>query len=577
VLLRRLVEYNDRSAQTPTDELPSLYALTPMRYVIDLASDGRFIGMTDTADASNPAARRGQRRAAPQIQRTASIKPLLLADKADYTFGFGRPDSKPDRVQACHQAYLDLLDRCATETNEEAVRAVRAFLTSTPIERLGLPLGFDPSALITFRVDGRFPIDLPSVQRFWATVNDPRAAGAPYMQCVVCGRERPVLERLQAKLKGIPSGQTSGTSVISANEAAFESYGLTASLIAPTCAECGEGFTRGANALMADETSRIIIGKSVFIFWTRGDAGFSIRDAVMSPTADVVRETFFSPLSGRSHPDVDANAFYGSVLSASGGRAVVRDWIDTTIGSVKEHLRTWFARQAIVDAFGEEPRPLGLFPLAAATVRDVGRGLAPSVPSALLRAAIVGTPLPSSLLYQAVRRTRAERDVDRPQAALMKLVMQSRSSIPRMSMREEMVRLMPEHPSPAYQCGRLLAVLEEAQRAAMPGVKAGIVDRFYGTASSAPGSVFPRLLRGARPHLARLERDRPAAWAALEARLDEIQARIVRFPTVLTLEDQGLFALGYYHQRAADRAEARAAADRRRASVTVAETAEGEN
>ena len=47
------------------------------------------------------------------------------------------------------------------------------------------------------------------------------------------------------------------------------------------------------------------------------------------------------------------------------------------------------------------------------------------------------------------------------------------------------VSLNPQHPETAYHCGRLLAVLEEAQRAAMPRVTNTIVDRFFGTASSA--------------------------------------------------------------------------------------------
>ena len=127
-----------------------------------------------------------------------------------------------------------------------------------------------------------------------------------------------------------------------------------------------------------------------------------------------------------------------------------------------------------------------------------------------------------------------------------------------------MVQLNPEHASAAYQCGRALAILEEIQRAAMPGVNATIVDRFYGTASTAPASVFPRLVRGARPHLAKLERDRRGAHIALqEGLIEEILGHLAGFPTTLRLREQGLFALGYYHQRAFDRAQARAARDRR--------------
>lgn len=121
-----------------------------------------------------------------------------------------------------------------------------------------------------------------------------------------------------------------------------------------------------------------------------------------------------------------------------------------------------------------------------------------------------------------------------------------------------MVQLQPTHPEPAYHCGRLLAVLESIQRGALGDINATIVDRFYGTASTAPASVFGRLVRGAQPHLSKLRRDRPGAGHALQERLEEVLAALPAFPHTLDLKQQGIFALGYYHQRAHDRAEARA-------------------
>ena len=109
-----------------------------------------------------------------------------------------------------------------------------------------------------------------------------------------------------------------------------------------------------------------------------------------------------------------------------------------------------------------------------------------------------------------------------------------------------MVQLDLENQNQAYRCGRLLAVLEQVQRQAIPGANTTRVNRFFGTASSAPASVFGRLLRGAQPHLAKLDRDRPGAYRALQQRLEEVQSGIAGFPRTLTLEEQGLFALGYY-------------------------------
>ncbi|MCC6179716.1 MAG: type I-C CRISPR-associated protein Cas8c/Csd1 [Chloroflexi bacterium] len=575
MLLRRLVEYSER-----LDLPPSLYSETPIRYVVLLDSSGRALSRTpfDTADPASPATRRGVRRQAPQVARSVGIKPLLLADNAEYTFGLAREESRPERVRQCHAAYLALVDRCARTTGAPSIAAIQTFLEHDPLDVLELPEDFDAGALLTFQVEGEFPIDARSVQEFWAAENDPAARGAQVMQCLVCGESRPVLERLQAKVKGVPGGQTTGTSIISANASAFESYGLEASLIAPTCASCGERFTKAANALLGSQANRMTLGGAAFVFWTREDVGFSFRDFFDRPGVEEVRALLSSLRSGGPRADVDDVAFYATVLSGSGGRAVVRDWIDTTIGAAKHHLAEWFEDQVVVERDGADHRPLGLFPLAAATVRDASKELAPPTTRALLRSALTGTPLSLDLLARAVRRTRADGSVSHAQASLIKLVLSRRGSdtLSRLDMsREEirsMIRLVPDHPSQAYHCGRLLAVLDAVQRAALGRVNATVVDRYFGTASSAPGTVFPYLIRGSAPHLSKLRKTRPGTYQALEQRLEEVLGRVDGFRPVLTLEDQGLFALGFYHQRAHDREQARLAAERKRAGTVTTDT-----
>lgn len=575
MLLQRLREYAERLPDLP----PPLYVETPVRYIIALAGDGRLLSRTpiDTADPSSAATKRGQRRLAPQIQRTVGIKPLLLADNAEYTLGLaraadvGKEASRAKRASEAHAAYLTLVDRCAVATGEPGVQAVASFLHKAPAQQLELPDDFDRSGTITFTVNGDFVTDLPSVQQFWVDANDPGGAAdggagaAAVMQCLICGRERPALERLQARVKGVPGGQTSGTAIISANSPAFESYGLTASLIAPTCADCGERFTKAINALLTDPARRLILGGVAFVVWEREPTGFNFLEPLRDPKPEEVRDLLASARSGRPRRGVDETAFYAAALTASGGRTVVRDWIDTTVGEAQQRLGEWFARQAIVDPWGAETRYFGIVALAGSTVREL-KDLPARVPRALLRAALTGAPLPIDLLYEAVRRARAEQAITPQRAALIKLVLASRLGG---GMEEAMVQLDPESTNAAYRCGRLLAVLEEAQRLAIPGVKASIVDRFYGTASTAPVSVFSRLLRGAQPHLAKLERDRRGAYVVLQRYLEEILAGLRDFPRTLTLEEQGRFALGYYHQRAHQRAQAHNAAERRRAAASA--------
>jgi CRISPR-associated protein Csd1 len=158
------------------------------------------------------------------------------------------------------------------------------------------------------------------------------------------------------------------------------------------------------------------------------------------------------------------------------------------------------------------------------------------------------------VLFQAVKRNRAEQTITRPRAALIKMVLLSQhTDFPE---EDSMAQLDTQNQDPAYLCGRLLAVLERIQQAAIPGAGSTITDRFYGTFSSAPASVAGVLLRKSQAHLAKLRKERRGTERALQGKLEEIQALLNDFPRTLTLEQQGLFGLGYYHQRAQDRADA---------------------
>lgn len=106
-----------------------------------------------------------------------------------------------------------------------------------------------------------------------------------------------------------------------------------------------------------------------------------------------------------------------------------------------------------------------------------------------------------------------------------------------------------------YQLGRLMAVLESIQKVALKGIKSTITDRFYGSASTAPASVFGRLLSGSKAHLAKIRKDKEGLYQIFEQRLEQVCGQITSFPSILKLNDQGMFALGYYHQKADTRKE----------------------
>jgi CRISPR-associated protein Csd1 len=128
--------------------------------------------------------------------------------------------------------------------------------------------------------------------------------------------------------------------------------------------------------------------------------------------------------------------------------------------------------------------------------------------------------------------------------------------------------LNPDHPAPAYHCGRLLAVFANLQRAALGDVGAGVVQRYYVAASQTPGLVLGRLSANARNHLAKL--DAGLAWW-FENQLSEVMGRLGDgAPSILDLEGQGLFALGYYQQLAKLRAGRKGGADESASDATTA-------
>ncbi len=576
MLLEKLREYSEHRK----DLAPLGYAEAWVRYEVHLTGSGELVN-PEPIDLADAKTKRGQRRQAPQITRTSGVKPLLLNDNAEYTFGLPRQEEDPDkqasraeRTAASHAAYMELLEECAASTELPAVQAVLTFLRSAPLDYLRLPADYDVGGAIAFRVDGRLVTDLPAVRRFWAdwALGDESTEPAgDEMQCLICGRRRPTLRRLPGNIKGISGGQPSGMALISANAKAFESYGLENSQTSPVCLECADAFTKAINTLIRDDRNSYKLAGLAFLYWTREPVEFDLNAWFRDPDQADVGALLRAYRAGGPPSPVDETAFYAVSLSANAARVVVRDWIDTTVGDVKRGLARWFQRQQIVDGYGQDAPPLGLYALAAATVRDPSKDLPVTTPRTLLRAALTGQPLPNGLLHQAIRRNHAERDVTRPRAALIKLILLSQDDS---YQEDDMVKLQPDHPEPGYHCGRLLAALEQAQRAALGDINQTIVDRFYGTASTAPASVFGRLLRGAQPHLSKLERDAPGTAYALQRTLEDILGALDAFPRTLTLKEQAFFALGYYHQRAFNRAQAHAAAERRRDAKAAEQAAQ---
>ena len=560
MFLRRLVEYS----HSPQVKMPPvMYTKTPVAWLIDLAPDGTFLGFVRMTGEGRRADR-GKELFAPDCgRRTVGIKARLLCDNGSYILGLVAEGKKAPRAEQAHASFVELIQRCAEETGLDEVKAVVRFLGTLATSPPPIPEDLDPSQNITFRISDRIVVDMPEIEDWWASYI--AGVSEESNQCVICGKRKPCLDRHPVGIKRIPGGQPAGMAMISANADAFESYGLSASLIAPTCRDCAERYAKSLNELLASESHSYRIGKTAFIFWTREEPKFNVLSFLTQPDEEQVKELVRSARTGKQQSAIDANAFYAAALSASGGRVVVRDWVETTVPNVQSNLARWFRRQGMVDAWGGEGRRLGVFPLVASLYRDARRDIVEEVSRLLIKSALTGSPIPDYLLYQAIKRMKADPNPVRnnredsftlyARIMLIRLVLNSHPD------KEEdyMNKLDTENRDPAYLCGRLLAVLESIQRTAVPGAKATLIDRYYGSASSAPASVFGTLMRGAQAHLAKLRKEKEGAYVALQKRIEGICSELPeRFPATLSMKQQALFALGYYHQRADDRASMRA-------------------
>jgi CRISPR-associated protein Csd1 len=196
---------------------------------------------------------------------------------------------------------------------------------------------------------------------------------------------------------------------------------------------------------------------------------------------------------------------------------------------------------------------LSLFRMLVSTAtQGKSENILPNLGGDLMRAILEGLPYPQTLLQAAIRRIRAEHDISYPRAALIKACLNRSTRINNPKQKEELhVTLDLTNTNIGYRLGRLFAALERMQirKFTQKGGKepnSTIRDKYYGSASGTPVVVFGTLIRLSKHHLANLEN--AGERINFERLLGEIMCGINDFPSHLQLDDQGRFAIGYYHQ-----------------------------
>lgn len=575
-MLSELIEYADKHL---ADAEPG-FTTRPVRWSVEIAADGRFLNLVPLGDG-----KRGEAltRCPDMHGMNAGGKAHFLiesAQSAALLFKNGEDEKKKRSAAQRHARFVAMLAEAADTVahlmpmvdflrDEPRMDALRAALAEHKAK---------PTDWLTWRIAGRELRQNALVQQWWRTwrAADLASSSAPEsgqdaapegsMVCFLTGAAgvplatHPPIKRLSS-VGGLPMGDV----LVGFDKSAFRSYGLDKSANAAMTEDAAQHYSAALNDLVANHSYKL--ANTLVAYWYRDSippdddllallVGMEHEEQVDARASGTARRLLDAIRSGKRE-ELGDNRYFALTLSGAAGRVMIRDWISGRFDELASAVGAWFDDLAIVaptgNSLGRDPKLLGV---CATLVRELKDLPSPSA-ATVWRLALKQLPIPQALMAQALARFRVGLVKDEPvRTARMGLI---KAYFVRKGDTQMTAYLNPDHPEPAYHCGRLLAVLASLQRAALGDVGAGVVQRYYAAASQTPGLIVGRLATNARNHLGKLEGG--LAWW-YEERIADVMGHLGdRAPRILDLEGQGLFALGYYQQLAALRAPRKGKAD----------------
>jgi CRISPR-associated protein Csd1 len=393
------------------------------------------------------------------------------------------------------------------------------------------------------------------------------------------------------KIKGVSSlGGRAEVGLMSFDKPAFCSYGWDKNQNSPVSPDRALAYVLAFNDLLKlDKGRRKDIAGIGFLYWLKNPTDLDALD--LMDRADPERVKKLLSFDPRSEPD--ANRFYMVAVSGNGGRLRVHHWADLALAQVKLNLQNWHRQLRVEYPLyeGESPNPVRLWQLLYALDRDGKPN--DHIVLALLRRGIEGLPLGYSVLSTALTCLRhlggndakaKDKTGDKKNDPMSLVRLRVPIGLIRMCINDlfrqfpkkgysEMCEGLDESCKiPAYVCGRLMAVYENLQWTADDSeqkkrrskteddgpkkeINSTITDRYFGLASTFPKVAFPRIINLSKAHSKKLKRESPGASNRIETLLEHLYCYLGPFesgpfPAQLGLEGQGLFVLGYYHQKA---------------------------
>ncbi len=563
-LLPALVDYYQRLEADPdADVAPFGFSRQKIAFGVVIEPDGSLHAIQDLRrtdsgrDVPTSMIVPGQSKAS-----GSGINPCFLWDNPAYMLGYRREDPKPERTRQSFEAFRDQHLALRREIDDPAFAAVCRFLEkwkaedAARIEALAqVGAGFGVFRLRNAR---SYVHECRPVLEYWRKQLTAGGSEAELVgMSLVTGQIEPLARLHEPKIKGVAGSQSSGAVIVGFNDDAYESYGKTQSYNAPVGVQDAFRYTTALNRLLAESARRVRIGDATVVFWsdrkTEAEDWFlNILDESAEDRATVERVGAFlrAARQGRLTEDLrdPSAAFYVLGLSPNVSRLNVRFWLVGTVGEFVDRLAQHIADLEMIGSRDDRP-PLMIRGLVSEAMPE---GTGPSrerqvaqMAGELARAVLVGSAYPQVLLAGIVRRVRADQQMNHRRAAALKACIVRNARLAGRNV-EILMSLNKDHPDSAYQMGRLFAAIEKTQEEALPGLNKTVRNGYFGTASATPATVFPRLIRLHQHHIEKLE---GGMKVVRERLVQEICSRIDRFPAHLALERQGVFHIGYYHQR----------------------------
>jgi len=586
MILQELVKYYEALAERGEIALDG-WSKEKVSYSLELDREGKLLKIlslgVEEKNGKGKTVRKPKLMEVPErvVSRTSGGSANFLCDNAKFMLGIsGDASDRKSRkyFNATKEKLMDILQGC----DGPAARALKKFFQSwdpSRAEELSELKDKEYRDEITkagnlvFSIEGEYAQEIPELKQAWESWRKKQGKKKQkeineYGRCLVTGEFSEIV-RKHTQIKGIKNAQSSGAALVSFNAPAFSSYGKEQSFNAPVGRHAMFAYTTALQFLLSQKEQKVQLGDLCLLFWAEsGEEEYGeIFSSCMGGREDnqeTVRNVLRN-IAGKQgvdykgvHLDPEQN-FCILGLSGNAGRLAVRLFLKNSFGDILRNFQRFYEELEIAGPKWEEEQP-ALWKLLGETVNQNSRdkSIPPALGSGCLQAILMHGKFPAGLYHGILIRIRAdqgENKINGRRAALIKAILLRNYGELYLGKGEDFVALNENCRDRAYILGREFAVLEKIQEAANPGINATIRDRYFNSACGTPAMVFPLLFRLKESHLRKIRNGNPGMAVFYERILTELQGMLEvsesvgAFPSRLSLNEQGMFILGYYHQR----------------------------